>query len=38
MSRAKQLGEQLALELLDAGGRDILDELERKRGQGDVNA
>lgn len=38
MSQAKQLGERLALELLDAGGRDILHELERKRGQGDVNA
>ena len=38
MSRAKHLGEQLALELLDAGGRDILHELERKRDQGDVNA
>jgi len=38
MSQAAQLGERLALDLLDAGGRDILQELERKRGQGDVNA
>jgi len=38
MSEAQQLGERIALELLDAGGRDILRELERKRGQGDVNA
>ena len=38
MSQATQLGERIAVELLDAGGREILRELEQKRGQGDVNA
>jgi hydroxymethylbilane synthase len=32
MSRALQLGERLAAELLDAGGREILRELEREQG------
>lgn len=32
ISQALQLGERLAAELLDAGGRDILRDLERKQG------
>jgi hydroxymethylbilane synthase len=37
LSDARQLGERVATELLDAGGRDILRELERARGKGDVH-
>jgi uroporphyrinogen III methyltransferase/synthase len=35
LSQAVQVGEQVALELLDAGGRQILRDLERDPGQGD---
>jgi hydroxymethylbilane synthase len=34
-SRARQLGERIAVELLDAGGREMLGELEREKGKGE---
>ncbi len=36
VSQAIQLGEKVALELLDAGGREILQELEREQGKGEL--
>ncbi len=35
-SRGRQLGERIAAELLDAGGREILRELEREQGKGEL--
>jgi hydroxymethylbilane synthase len=35
VSQAIQLGEKVAVELLDAGGREILRELEREQGKGE---
>jgi len=34
VSQAVQVGEAVAVELLEAGGRKILNELERERGKG----
>jgi hypothetical protein len=34
MGQAIQLGEKVAVELLDAGGREILQELEREQDKG----
>ena len=36
VSQARQLGERIATELLDAGGREILRELEREQGKGEL--
>jgi hypothetical protein len=35
VSQPIQLGERVAVELLDAGGREILRELEREQGKGE---
>ena len=37
-SAALAIGRQVAVELLEAGGRQILDELEKNRDKGDINA
>ena len=37
-SDALAIGRQVALELLDAGGRQLLDELEQNRDEGDIHA
>jgi len=37
-SDALEIGQKVALELLEAGGRQILDELEKNRDKGDINA
>jgi hydroxymethylbilane synthase len=36
VSEAVSIGERLAQELLDAGGREILQELEREQGKGEL--
>jgi hydroxymethylbilane synthase len=38
LSEARQVGDEAARQLLEAGGRRILDTLEKERGQGDINA
>jgi len=37
-SQARALGRQVAVELLEVGGRRVLDELERQRNEGDIDA
>lgn len=37
-SQARQLGRKVAVELLEAGGQQVLDELERQRNEGDIDA
>ena len=37
-SQGRQLGRKVAVELLEAGGRQVLDELERQRDGGDIDA
>jgi len=38
MAQARELGRQVAADLLEAGGREVLDELERQRNEGDIHA
>jgi len=37
-SQARELGRKVAAELLDAGGQQVLDELEQQRHEGDIDA